>query len=132
MFGRPCAALILIYFSLLSPLCPLYLFMSLHSAHIFSHCSAPHLFFSVITFPTALVSFLFPLLCSNHSPRNKHCIEDLYWIIVFAIRLWVDSVIGFIHQGLCERDPANPAFAFPQRILDDLSIKRLQIFSRDG
>lgn len=132
MFGCPCAALILIlFFPVISPLPSVLIHVSPLCPHLFPLLgSSP--FPSVVAFPTALVSFLFPLPCSNHSPRNKHCNEDPYWIIVFAVRLWVDSVIGFIHQGLCERDPASPAFAFPQGILDGLSIKRLQIFSRDG
>ncbi len=51
---------------------------------------------------------------------------------MFAISLWVDSVIAFIHQGLCVLDPPNSEFAFPQRVLDVLSIKKLQRFRPDG
>lgn len=93
--------------------------------------TAPLSFPTAVFYPSLCCSFLTSLLSSTHSSRNKHCNEDLYWIIVFAISLWVDSVIAFIHQGLCEPDPANLAFAFPQRVLDDLSIKKLQRFSRD-
>lgn len=91
--------------------------------------TAPVSFHTAVFYPSLCRSLLTSLLSSTHSPRNKRHDEDPYWIIVFAISLWVDSVIAFIHQGLCKPDPA---FAFPQRILDDLSIRKLQRFSGDG
>lgn len=103
-----------------------------HSSPLLSIPTAPVSFPTTVFYPSLRCSLLTSLLSSTHSSRNKHCNENLYWIIVFAISLWVDSVIAFIHQGLCESDPPNPAFAFPQRIPDDLSIKKLQRFSRDG
>lgn len=114
----------------ITPLCP----------HLFHYSSpllstsptAPASFPTTVSYPSLCCSHLTSLLSSTHSPCNKHCNEDPYWIVVFAISLWVDSVIAFIHQGLCETDPANSAFAFQERVLDDLSIKKLQRFSYDG
>ncbi len=115
----------------ITPICP-HLFPPLPSSPLLSiFPTAPVSFPTTVFYPSLCCSLLTSLLSSTHSPRNKHCNEDPYLIIVFAISLWVDSVIAFIHQGLCKPDPANPAFAFPQRIPDDLSVRELQRFSRD-
>lgn len=119
--------------SLLSPLCLLYKFISLRTLLSFSiFPTAPVSFPTAVFHPSLCHSLLTSLLSSTHSPRNKCRDEDPYWIIVFAISLQVDSVIAFIHQGLCKPDPANPAFACPLRILDDLYVRKLRRFSGDG
>lgn len=118
-----------LFFPVIAPFPSLLIHVFPFCPHLF-HYTAPHLSYpSLLSLRLYSIFFLrhcslmTSLLFSTHSPPNQHCNEDPYWIIVFAICLWVDSVIGFIHLGLCKPDPANPAFAFPQRILDDLSIK---------
>lgn len=97
--------------------------------------TTPHLLSSPLLssllhhYPSLCGSLLTSFLSSAHSHHNNHRIEDPYWIIVFAISLWVDGVITSIQQGPCKPDPANPAFALPRRTLGDLCNQR---FGHDG